>query len=99
MKNLGPLELDEIKALRFDFTSEVQAGVTLSTPSVTVEVLEGTDPAASSMLVGSPTVVGLEVVQKIQPGVAGCKYKFRALANDSTGLRHGISGELTVLPG
>jgi len=99
MKNLGPLELDEIKALRFDFTSEVQAGVTLSLPTVTIEVLQGTDPAAASMLLDAPLVVGLEVVQKVQPGVAGCKYKVRATATDSTGLRHGISGELLVLPG
>ena len=97
MTEIGPLEIGEIKAARFDFTNEAGAGATLSAQSVTCVVVSGTDPSPSSVLVGSATVDGPFIVQKIQPGVAGCVYKLRALATDETGLRHGITAKLSVV--
>ncbi len=96
MKEFGPIEIGEIKAVRFDFSTETSAA--LSAPVVTPELLEGTDPAYASVLLGSPTVVGLEVVHKIQPGVAGCTYKLRCVVTDADGLKHAVSGKFRVEP-
>lgn len=58
-----------------------------------VPVITGT------VLVGSPAINEQEVVQLIQPGIAGCTYKLRAYATDSTGQRHGISAHVKVVNG
>lgn len=98
MQIFGPIEAGEVKAVRFDFSSEVtSSSATLSNPVVEVSVLEGTDPTPNAMKVGLPTIVGLEVVQKIQPGVPGCTYKFRCVADDSDSLRHAVAGKVTVV--
>ena len=96
---IGPLEIGEIKAIRFDFTAEAGVNAILSLPSVTCVVVYGTDPAASSVCSGAPTIDGLFVVQKVIPGVAGCSYKLKAFATDDSGLRHGISAKLDVVTG
>lgn len=95
---LGPLETDEIKMLRFDFTSEAGPGATLSSPEVTCTTYEGVDPAPA-VKIGAPTVVGSEVHQKVQGTLAGVTYKVRATVSDSDGLRHGITGYLEVVSG
>ena len=99
MQIIGPLELGEIKEARFDFSTEAAEGTTLTSPSVTCVVLDGTDASPSSVLYGSPTVSGKEVVQRIQPGVVGCTYKLNAFASDSSGLRHHIAAKLSVVAG
>lgn len=99
MSTVGPIEIGEIKSVKFDFSSEAAAGVTLSLPDVDCVVWEGVDPAAASMLVGASLVSGMTVVQVVQPGVVGCKYKLTALVTDSSGLRHKISTLLEVVAG
>lgn len=91
MKTIGPLEIGEIKAARFDFTKEKTATAILTgTPVVTCVVVEGVDASASSVLQGAAVIDGDEVVQFIKPGVAGCKYKLIARVSDDSGLRHNI---------
>jgi len=99
MQTVGPLELGEIKDVRFDFSSEAASSTTLSSPSVTCVVLEGVDATPSAVLSGSPSVSGKEVVQRIQPGVAGCTYKLNAFVSDSSGLRHHIAAKVSVVAG
>jgi hypothetical protein len=98
-EEIGPLEIGEIKSARFEFAPEAGEGVTLSLPTVTCVVLSGVDASPAAVLVGSPTVVGTTVVQKIQPGVVGCVYKLNAFVSDSSGLRHHISTKFRVVPG
>ena len=99
MQTIGPLEVGELKEARFNFATEVESGRTLSSPTVTCTVLEGTDATPSAVLVGSPTISGLNVVQRIQPGVVGCTYRLSALVSDSGGLVHHIAARVSVVPG
>lgn len=94
VQEFGPIEVGEIKAVRFDFSSET--ALTLSSPVVSLRVLSGTDATPQAMLSGVPAVVGLEVVQKLAPTVGGCTYEIWAFANDSDGLRHRVAGEFSV---
>lgn len=100
MTVIGPLEMDEVKAVRFDFSKEVSTGATLQgTPTVTVSVVSGVDNNPSAVLFSPAVVSGREVVQVVHPGVVGCKYKLRATVGDSTGLTHGMSAYLQVVNG
>ena len=97
LQEFGPIEVDEIKAVRFDFSTETQTP--LLDPVVEVSLLVGVDPDPDLVLVGPPAIVGFEVVQKIRPGVVGCEYKLRCVADSSDGLRHALSGKFRVVPG
>lgn len=102
MNPIGPLEVGEIKALRFDFSTEAAEAVTLSAPiagDVTCVVLDGVDANPGSVLVGLPVVDGKFLVQRVQPGVVGVTYKVNAFATDSSGLRHHIAAKFSVVPG
>jgi len=99
MQTIGPLEVGEIKEVRFDFSTEAASATTLSAPTVTCVVLDGVDASPSAILSGSPTVSGKDVVQRIQPGVVGCTYKLHAFATDSSGLRHHIAAKMSVVAG
>lgn len=96
--NVGPLELDEIKQVVFDFSSEVDDGVVLNTPTVTVTVLEGTDGSPSTVKQGVPTINGQYVLQQVKPGVVGVLYKLRATVLDQNGLKHGMTAHMKVAP-
>lgn len=51
-----------------------------SAPAVAIDVRSGSDPAAASMLVGAPFVVGSGVYQRVAGGVSGAEYALRCLA-------------------
>ena len=99
MSTVGPIEVGEIKRVKFDFSTEAAAGVTLSLPDVDCVIWEGADATPASVLVGLPSVSGMFVEQVVQPGVVGCTYKLSAVATDSSGLRHKMSTLLKVVPG
>lgn len=88
----------ELKLVRFEFSSEIEAGQTIASVTVTNQVLEGTDPAVASMLVGVPQIdnTNLYVLQRVDLGVDGCDYLLRALATDSAGLKHLVYATLSV---
>jgi hypothetical protein len=96
--NFGPIELDEIKLVKFNFLDEAGEGAVLSSPSVVCTTHKGVDAGPAAVLVGVPTVVGSEVHQKIQPGIVGVTYKLRATVMDSAGLKHGMTGYVAVAP-
>lgn len=96
---IGPIEVGEIKAARFDFSGEAPAGASLTAPSCTCVGLSGVDLSPASVLFGLPYIEGMFVVQLIQPGVVGCNYKLRATVTDSSGLRHGITAQVKVVNG
>lgn len=99
MTTVGPLELGEIKAVMFDFSTEAAATATLTAPSVAVTVERGTDASPSAVLQGAATINGLVVTQLIRPGVLGCKYKLRASVSDTSGQSHGITAFVDVVRG
>lgn len=99
MNNIGPIEIGEIKDVRFDFSAEAGAQAVLSLPTVACTLFEGVDPTPSTVRVGSPTASGSLVTQRIQPGVQGCTYKLDAWATDAGGLRHHIAALIEVVSG
>lgn len=88
----------ELKLVRFEFGSEIEAGQTISSVTVTSEVVAGTDPAPAAMLVGVPQIdnTNLYVLQRVDAGVSGADYLLRALATDSAGLKHLVYATLPV---
>ena len=96
---VGPLEVGEIKAVTFDFSTEAVASAVLITPSVSVVVIDGTDASPASILQGTPVISGLLVTQLVKPGVVGCKYKLNAFVSDTSGQRHHVPAYMTVVNG
>jgi hypothetical protein len=97
MITIGPLDFDEIKIVRFDFSTETDAAA-IGTPVVTCALLDGIDASPGAVLYGSPIVSGFYVTQLVRSGVVGCVYKLRATCIDSDGAKHGVSGRLKILP-
>ena len=96
MKEIGPIEIGEIKTVWFDFTSEKPDTATLAAPTVTVTVVRGTDASPASVKYGPAAVNGNYVTQQVRPGVVGCSYKLTALVNDSSGNTHRVDAQLRV---
>jgi hypothetical protein len=68
-------------AVEFDFSSELS---TITSATVTVSTLRGTDAAPTDVLNGNPEINGTTVRQRIQAGTHKCTYKFRCEATDGT---------------
>ena len=83
-----PVDVDEIVPLLFDF-SDMAAGDSISgSPALTCEVIAGTDASASSRLVGSAQISGLQVAQNIGGLQQGATYVVRCVATMASGLRY-----------
>lgn len=59
----------------FDFASQLAAGETISSASVTAAVHSGTDATPSTLISGSASISGSKVTQTIANGVVGVTYK------------------------
>lgn len=68
--------------VEFDFGPDITS---VSNAAVTIAVASGTDPGAASMLVGSPSVLGARVLQRIRAGLHGVDYALECLADVSSG--------------
>ena len=66
-------------AVSFDFSAELSA---ITSATVTVTTLRGTDVAPSDVLDGAAHVSGTTVLQRIKAGTHKCSYKFRCEATD-----------------
>lgn len=89
MKSLEPKDAGEKYAIEFQYSS-VLAAITSAT--VTVQLLAGTDANSDDLLDGAPQISGTSVYQRVKAGVSGCTYKLRCTATDS-----GAAGETYVL--
>lgn len=69
----------DVITVEFDFSSDAAA---VTSPTVAVAVVVGTDPTPNAMLVGSPSIVGAVVYQRVQGGIAGNVYSFQCGANN-----------------
>lgn len=67
----------DVITLTFDFSDYATA---VTAPAIVVTVAQGTDPSPSAILVGSPTVEGALVRQRVQNGVDGVTYAFQCAA-------------------
>lgn len=99
MKTIGPIEVGEIKAVRFDFSGEItDSNAALTLPSVAISVLDGVDPTPTSALIAPAYIDGTDVVQLVQASNVGVTYKLRAWLTEGGQLRHGIPTKLAVVP-
>lgn len=85
----------EIVPLAFDFGSLTDAPIN---PVVTIVREAGPKGAAdlSGMLLGTPQILGTEVLQKVQGGIATTTYRVRAQVDTAEGLRYVLTGLLPV---
>lgn len=85
----------EIVPLSFDFSALTESP---TNPVVTIARESGPKGAAdlSGMLLGSPQVIGTEVRQKVQGGIATTTYRVRAQVDTADGLRYVLTGLLPV---
>ena len=68
-------------AVSFDFSSEMSA---ITSATVTIETMRGTDETPSDVLDGAPQISGTTVLQRIKDGEHKATYKFRCEATDGT---------------
>jgi hypothetical protein len=87
----------ETKRIRFDFTSQLSSGETITTATTDLSVYSGADPLALLAWVGSPAAVGVAATQLITSGVAGCTYKLACYGVTTTGRQTFTHSFLTVL--
>lgn len=75
--------------VEFVFAGEIDA---IDTATLAVTPVNGIDPAAASMLDGSPQYMGSSVYQRIRPGVPGLNYRLvcRAVRGADIRIRHAL---------
>lgn len=74
---------EEKLVITFDFTRDLDAGETISSPTVTIAVAVGTDPSPNSVLSGVPTAGVGVVTQVITGGRDEVDYRIQCKVNTS----------------
>ena len=90
--------LGETITEKFDFTSLLAAGETISTQTVTASVYSGTDASPSAIVSGSASASGAIVSQKITAGTLGVVYELLCTITTSAGQTLLLSAYLPVVP-
>ena len=94
-RELDPKYPAEIVPITFDFAELTSAPIS---PVVTVARHSGSaDASPATMLTGSPQVVGTQVRQKINGGVAGANYTIACQVDTADGSRFVLEGILRVV--
>jgi hypothetical protein len=83
--NFSPIDPTEQIDLTFDFSAALGPGETISTTHWTMGVESGTDAAASTRLVGTPTTDGYRSTCRVGTCQAGVSYQPRAEVTTSFG--------------
>lgn len=95
---IGPIDIEELRPLFFDFSGELKPGETLATvTAIEVTTQAGTDPTPANLLNGSPVISGAMVEQMIKPVITGVSYHFRAVAMTNLGSQLVVAGNLRVV--
>lgn len=79
-----------------DFSRQIAVGTTLSSATVTMKVISGTDANPSAMISGSAVISGANVSQKLIGGVDGVRYAATYLAVTSAGETLSFTGDFYV---
>jgi hypothetical protein len=87
----------ENEQFTFDFSPIMASAETISSATCAVEVVSGTDSSPSSILVGTPTVSGQQVAQRISGGLDGVIYRIEMTATTSLTNVYTIVADLPVL--
>jgi hypothetical protein len=81
----------------FDYTPVMGSSETINSATCTAVVKEGTDVSPSSILVGSPSINGFKVSQRISGGIDGVTYSIQMTATTSLSNIYTVVGDLPVL--
>ena len=87
----------ENEQFTFDFSTVMSSGETISLATSTVEVVSGTDPNPTAILVGSPVISGQQVAQRISGGLDGVIYRIEVTSTTSATNVYTIVADLPVL--
>ena len=87
----------ENEQFTFDFSNVLAIGETISSATMVVEVKEGTDPNASAILLGVPTVNGMLVAQRIYGGLDQVTYRLELTINTTLTNVYTAVADLPVL--
>jgi hypothetical protein len=97
-QEIGPLDAEEDKIVRFDFSKESAAAATLNTALVEVSMKYGADSTPDQLLVGLAVIVGKDVVQQVRGAgrTVNATYHLRCRVTDSDGYTHVLAADLPV---
>lgn len=102
LQAVQPKKLGEDGIVKFDFTSALAAGETISSATVTASVYSGTDAAPGNLIAGADTISGAIVSQLIAgsagAGVLGVIYELLCTADTSLGKRLQIASYMAIVP-
>lgn len=88
----------ETKNITFDFTSQLAAGETISSQTVSATVYSGIDSSPSAIISGSASVSGAVVTQAITAGVLGVTYELKCQVTTSAGQTLQLTGYFPIVP-
>lgn len=75
---------DEVINYGVDFSELLESSEVVSSGSVVMSAYMGTDVSAASMLIGAPFVSNAVLGHRVQGGLEGVVYRFKAIAVTST---------------
>lgn len=78
---------EEIITVTFPFSEELGAATIDSVDSVSISIVNGTDPDVGAMLNGAAQISAGDILQSVRNGVAAVDYKLRCRAVLSDGRR------------
>ena len=96
--DIPPKLSGETRTITFDFTSDLAAGETISTETVTASVYSGVDASPSAVISGSASASGVVVSQKVTGGVVGVTYKLLCSITTSAAQTLDKVGLMAVAP-
>ena len=93
-----PKIVSETRIDQLDYSSQLPAGVVVSSATGSSSVYSGTDPSPSS-IIASVTTTGLQYVYvKVTGGVLGTIYQLNVLATCSDAVVRSITYFLAIIP-
>ena len=87
----------ENEQFTFDFSTVLGTGETISAASMNVEVVQGTDSSPLAILVGTPTINGSRVAQRISGGLDEVTYRLELTITTSFSNVYTTVADLPVL--
>lgn len=86
----------EDEQFTFDFKPILATGETILTAACTIIVVDGTDPNPNNIKVGSPSISGTKVAQRIFAGLDGVTYRLVMTITTSLTNTYSTTADLPV---
>lgn len=86
----------ENELFTFDYAPVLTSTETISTATCTILVKDGEDPNPQDIKVGSPTIGGTKVVQRVSGGLNGVTYRLQMTVTTSLANTYTLVGDLPI---